>query len=543
MKVLRYVLALFIASVVVSCYEDEGNYIYNEDIHDITVKLKSSYGLRKTKSIIKHTIIPEIQTVDGDKSALEYLWMIRNLKNGVEDTLCQTEQADIEIDPNASDFSSSYELFLYVTDTKTGGVTMVPTKIELAMPYSYAWLLLHEKDGHAELGTVEYIASDMVTVPDAYTQETGKSLTGKPVNLSVVKNEINSNYWFGSQSPAQLYVTTTEPAESGWYEQTEQFTIMGTWSELVWPTLIGEMDIQNMKTTGDDLSLLAVSNGKIFRNCVYSPVLFKAVPESTLEGDYYITECVGGPHCSLAYDELGHRFILVYCNSYTWYSFPSTEQDGASLRPIRESGDNAGNPNQLPEGEKVIKLINGYWHDRATTIATWQRYSAYAYSLGDNGKSHVYVLRYRGLTGSDVTPMPYRFTFDTPEGLTEKTPMTSSWEYNNILFYAVGNQIFKLDFAAGQTTLLYTHPDKSAEFVDLKMAVEGYVSAGDFGNGESLYGHPYSRCLGAALNTSDGKGELVVLQLNNAGKIDSDKKFPSVQVHKGFGPITKIAFF
>lgn len=71
------------------------------------------------------------------------------------------------------------------------------------------------------------------------------------------------------------------------------------------------------------------------------------------------------------------------------------------MRPIRESGDNAGNPNQLPEGEKVIKLINGYWHDRATTIATWQRYSAYAYSLGDNGKSHVYVLRYRGLTGSD----------------------------------------------------------------------------------------------------------------------------------------------
>lgn len=121
--------------------------------------------------------------------------------------------------------------------------------------------------------------------------------------------------------------------------------------------------------------------------------------------------------------------------------------------------------------------------------------------------------------------------------------MTSSWEYNNILFYAVGNQIFKLDFATGQTTLLYTHPDKSAEFVDLKMAVEGYVSAGDFGNGESLYGHPYSRCLGAALNTGDGKGELVVLQLNSAGKIDSDKKFPSVQVHKGFGPITQIAFF
>ena len=51
--------------------------------------------------------------------------------------------------------------------------------------------------------------------------------------------------------------------------------------------------------------------------------------------------------------------------------------------------------------------------------------------------------------------------------------MTSSWEYNNILFYAVGNEIYKLDFSTGQTTLIYSHPDASAEFVDLKMGVEG----------------------------------------------------------------------
>ena len=169
MKALRYILALFIAGVVTSCYEDEGNYVYNEDIHDISVKLKGSYGLRKTKSLIKHTVIPEIETVDGDKSYLEYLWIMRNNSTGVEDTVSLAEQAELEFDPNASDFSSTYDLTLYVTDTKTGGVTMAPTKIEFAMPYSYAWLLLHETDGHAELGTVEYIASDMVVVPDVYT--------------------------------------------------------------------------------------------------------------------------------------------------------------------------------------------------------------------------------------------------------------------------------------------------------------------------------------------------------------------------------------
>ena len=542
MKVFKYILALFVVGMATSCYEDEGNYTYKEDIHDISVKLKSSYGLRKTSDLIQYTITPEIETVDGDKSYLEFLWTMKNNKTGVEDTLCLTEQADIEIDPNASDFSSSYDLFLYVTDTKTGALTMVPTKIELAMPYSYAWLLLHEVDGHAELGTVEYIASDMIVVPDAYTREQKKSLVGKPVNLSVVKNDISSYYWFGSESPAQVYLTTTEPSESGWYEQTAQFTLMGSWSELIWYTLANEFDPQNMETSGDDLSLLAVSNGNVFRSCVYSPILFKAVPENTLTGDYYITKCVGGPHCSLAYDEKGHRFITIYCSGYYWFEYPYSEQEGAALLPIRESGDNAENPNQLPEGEKVISLINGYWHDRVSTIGSWQRYSAYAYSLGEDGKSHVYVFRYYGLTSDEVVPMPYRFTFDTPEGLNENTPMTSSWEYNNILFYAVGNKIFKLDFSVGQSTLIYTHPDSSAEIVDLKMAVEGYVDAGNFGD-SSMYGHPYSRCLGAAVNTGSGEGELVVLQLNGVGKVDSDKKFPSTQVHKGFGKIKEIAFF
>ena len=258
MKALRYILALFIVGVVTSCYEDEGNYVYNEDIHDISVKLKGSYGLRKTKSLIKHTVIPEIETVDGDKSYLEYLWIMRNNSTGMEDTVSLAEQAELEFDPNASDFSSTYDLTLYVTDTKTGGVTMAPTKIEFAMPYSYAWLLLHETDGHAELGTVEYIASDMVVVPDVYTQEQGKSLVGKPVNLSVVKKKITSSYWFGSSTPAQVYVTTTEPAESGWYEQTEQFYLMGAWSEIIWPTLHGELDPQRMQTTGDNQGLMMV---------------------------------------------------------------------------------------------------------------------------------------------------------------------------------------------------------------------------------------------------------------------------------------------
>ena len=51
-----------------------------------------------------------------------------------------------------------------------------------------------------------------------------------------------------------------------------------------------------------------------------------------------------------------------------------------------------------------------------------------------------------------------------------------------------------------------------------------------------------SRHSGVAVNKSDGTGELVVLQLNAAGKVDDDHKFPSTQIHKGFGKIKDIAF-
>ena len=93
MKTSRY---LFVACVggflLSSCYKDKGDYVYNEDIHDISVKLESVYGMRKSDGIMTCNIDPEIETADGDKSYLEYVWIRYNEKSGVEDTVCKTER-------------------------------------------------------------------------------------------------------------------------------------------------------------------------------------------------------------------------------------------------------------------------------------------------------------------------------------------------------------------------------------------------------------------------------------------------------------------
>lgn len=121
--------------------------------------------------------------------------------------------------------------------------------------------------------------------------------------------------------------------------------------------------------------------------------------------------------------------------------------------------------------------------------------------------------------------------------------MTSSYEYSNIIFYAVGNKIYKLDLATGESALIYSLEEQTDQIIDLKMAVEGYTDDASAFTGSSTYGHPYTRCLGAAVNTADGKGKIVVLQLNSAGKVEKeDKKWPNEQLYEGFGKIKAIDF-
>ena len=100
MKTSRY---LFVACVdgflLSSCYKDKGDYVYNEDIHDISVKLESIYGMRKSDGIMTCNIDPEIETADGDKSYLEYVWIRYNEKSGVEDTCLQNRKMYLRTRP------------------------------------------------------------------------------------------------------------------------------------------------------------------------------------------------------------------------------------------------------------------------------------------------------------------------------------------------------------------------------------------------------------------------------------------------------------
>ena len=149
--------------------------------------------------------------------------------------------------------------------------------------------------------------------------------------------------------------------------------------------------------------------------------------------------------------------------------------------------------------------------------------------------------------GSDEEyyPFTYYAAFPLPSGIEVNTPMASSCSFNRLLFYAVDNKIYRLDFGAGGTsTLIYQHPDPTAKVEIMRFARKdvGSKRETDYNDTFSDYGHSVFRSLGIAFNLPFGKVEFVVLNLISSGRVDKNGTFPSEQVHEGFGSIKDIMF-
>ncbi len=390
-----------------------------------------------------------------------------------------------------------------------------------------------------------------------------------------------------------MQTTVTILEESGPYNHTDHFKLLESWNKLVNPSQAAHIDFTNI-TSADNCNntgLLLCSKGNVFHNGQYSPFFFEMNRSPIMTGECYIEEMGVGPHTAVAYDSKGHRFVHLNFQNYSmWMGFaPQGIQNAGPINAIANVNGSIADPSNISKEIENVKFVNGFHYDQKFP-APWQKYQCYAYGIGNNNKSYVYVIPYYNLSnaGNPVITQYYEFSkfpapwqkyqcyaygignnnksyvyvipyynlsnagnpvitqyyeFSTPNGITKDTPMTSGAKYNNILFYAAGNKIYKLDVSTGKPTMIYQHDDSSAQITDLRMAVEGYAwSDSKDEKGESTYGHPYCRLLGAAVNKPDGQGEVVVLQLNMAGKVDSDKKHPSVQVHKGFGKIKQIGF-
>ena len=251
MKPIYTILTVLALLVVSSCYEDKGNYDY-QPYHRVLVEVDNNYGIKQPEEAIEYTITPKVTLSNGstDLSDVSFLWkMDRRTNQGGEkfgETVSTGQSVTITIDPNdTKTFSYNYYFRFYVTDNQTGVTDMYPVNLKLIKPFENSWIVLHDIDGHAELGSVEYANGAMIVTPDALTRERAKNeeikqepLTGKSVALGrrqVAISNYEASSWLGLITNTQLYVSTTNQEESGLLNQAENFILLGNWEHIIYP--------------------------------------------------------------------------------------------------------------------------------------------------------------------------------------------------------------------------------------------------------------------------------------------------------------------
>lgn len=538
-RLIYFILGLLVAS----CYDDKGNYTYQE-VNTLDVSLNKVYSVRLDKDTTV-TIIPQLsQSLQENEDNLEYTWLHSTTNHnfyghGKFDTVGLEQNLNFHIDPEAKNLAYAHYFRLNVYDRITDIEYPVNTTIELIKPYVGSWMILHRKNGQTELGSVEYIGGDIVVQEDAYYEETGKRFTGKPQALM---SYTTSCKYYGTGSGWNMFtVITDDPVESGVYCQWKHFEKKDSLTRMVAPLAQNSFDFQHITLADGDgtASALLLSGGMLYQ----SPRAGKIYePAADLEGEVNITLASKISNNALLYDEAGHRFAFYYNTSdglgvkkYDPLYFSESEENTNLIKaiPTRDGNVSAVNPNKLPEDQKVLYLGTGYQYASAWT-------SVYAYALAKNDtRCFVYEFNPRGFNYSDNASFNGYYTINIPQGLDESAVFASTPPYSGLLFYASGNTVYRLDFkqAGGKATAIYTHAGGKA--VKMKFA-KRYLSSS---NAFDAYEFDVQYSLGIGFDMGNGKGDFVILNLSSTGSVGGDSEhYPAKQMYTDFGEITDFVF-
>ena len=538
-RLIYFILGLLVAS----CYDDKGNYTYQE-VNTLDVSLNKVYSVRLDKDTTV-TIIPQLsQSLQENEDNLEYTWLHSTTNHnfyghGKFDTVGLEQNLNFHIDPEAKNLAYAHYFRLNVYDRITDIEYPVNTTIELIKPYVGSWMILHRKNGQTELGSVEYIGGDIVVQEDAYYEETGKRFTGKPQALM---SYTTSCKYYGTGSGWNMFtVITDDPVESGVYCQWKHFEKKDSLTRMVAPLAQNSFDFQHITLADGDgtASALLLSGGMLYQ----SPRAGKIYePAADLEGEVNITLASKISNNALLYDEAGHRFAFYYNTSdglgvkkYDPLYFSESEENTNLIKaiPTRDGNVSAVNPNKLPEDQKVLYLGTGYQYASAWT-------SVYAYALAKNDtRCFVYEFNPRVFNYSDNASFNGYYTINIPQGLDESAVFASTPPYSGLLFYASGNTVYRLDFkqAGGKATAIYTHAGGKA--VKMKFA-KRYLSSS---NAFDAYEFDVQYSLGIGFDMGNGKGDFVILNLSSTGSVGGDSEhYPAKQVYTDFGEITDFVF-
>ena len=174
-----------------SCFEDEGNYDYDE-IFDITVTgINSSY---ESFSLVDSLKISPV--IEPQAEQYEYFWGVYKDAPGYKiDTICHTRTLNmfVELQPD------TYKLLFGAKEKKSGIQKLITTELKVSTALSKGWYVLRSQNGSTDLDL--FTPKGKITNVIAMNNE-GVNLPGKAAFLN------HSMSYFGFDSSRDRYVPT-----------------------------------------------------------------------------------------------------------------------------------------------------------------------------------------------------------------------------------------------------------------------------------------------------------------------------------------------
>ncbi len=331
----RFIYTIVISLLLTSCFEDQGNYDY-QDKEVITVEgLEGKYVLVSLTDTLR--ITPTI-TASDEAAEFEYFWGIYGKQTPTMlDTIAKTKDVDYRVVQN----SGSWNLVFGVTNKITGFTQHFKSVLEVTTMYTRGWYLLKDDGEYADLD--QYITEDTIVpvelVPDILGAK-GDKVLGKGMML----NYFTDYYSYYTDSTAtsatktKTFVVVTDKDVS--FNYIGDMGRMKSLDDLTYIPVTTEAPL--FASFSDGLFSFFVNNGGKIHSCssmIRNSGTFSAEALRNDAGDdysiskYHLNGGRSG-NKNLFYDEMSTSFL--YYNS-SGYKFIECKANSNSIMPVQNT--------------------------------------------------------------------------------------------------------------------------------------------------------------------------------------------------------------
>ena len=475
---IQYIVsALFGLVALQSCYKDKGNYTYN-DINEITISSASAtYNVLVPDSL---KIDVTLQQTQPHPDGLSFQWVLYPATAAplTRRTIGTTQnlRAAITEDPG------SYVLDFFVKDKKTGVEFQKKFSVNVLTALSEGWVIVEEKNNACDL---HMITPTDVIFRDVYSAGNG----GQKLPLGTFRiPEIKTN-----RNIQSVYIIS--PADMVYVNFANFLKVTG-FNDFFFEAP-NPVKPQEYFLNGDLEAML--NNGKPYCRNLNNPGTIKLnLPPI---GNYYMApfELFNISTNYMWYDTIGQRFYRQDPFNFNLLTFVSDPSDPFDMNNI---------------GKRLL-------YTEVNSIGATTQFFAF---FKNNNDDSLFAYNFKS-TGPRAPVAAYN-GLNAPGMATAKYfVMSRSLPY---LYYASGNNIYKLDILAKTATSIYTFP-AGTEIRAMKM-YRNLKSSTDVNNNKRI-----------AVATLEGgaQGKLYFFQISPTGSFESNTYS---KMYDGFGKINEITY-